>query len=271
MKTLSIALLAALTAGTVQAQTLIPTPETAQPAAMLPTLPPSPEFSDPMADLEIDPNASQYQFERSSLRALNVQDPIEGLNRRIYRFNGQFDEYVYLPVVNAYKWATPKFVRTGVSNVFSNLADIPNLGNSLMQGKVEKSMRTTARLLFNTTLGVAGLFDVAKAMGLPQESEDFGQTLGRYGVPPGPYLVLPFLGPSSLRDTSGRIVDWSLEDYVSYLNNRDIMNDSPELYGLYAIDLRYRNGFRYGALDSPFEYDQVRYLYTKLRELQISQ
>ncbi|MFN3580072.1 MAG: VacJ family lipoprotein [Pseudomonas sp.] len=271
MKPLSIALLVALTAGSLQAQAQQAPPQEPPQLVMVPTLPASPEFRDPMADLEIDPNASQYQFERSSLRALNVQDPIEGFNRRIYRFNGQFDEHVYLPVVNAYKWATPKFLRTGVSNVFSNLADIPNLGNSLMQGKVEKSMRTTARLLFNTTLGVAGLFDVAKAMGLPQESEDFGQTLGRYGVPPGPYLVLPLLGPSSLRDATGRAVDWSLEDYVSYLNNRNIMNDNPELYGLYAVDLRYRNGFRYGALDSPFEYDQVRYLYTKLRELQISQ
>lgn len=266
MRKTTIALCLALFAAPLQAE------ETAEtPPVTVSTASAVPEYRDPLADLEIDPNASQYQFERSSLRALNVQDPIEGFNRRIYRFNGQFDYLVYLPVVRTYEWATPAFVRTGVSNVFANLADVPNLGNSILQGKVQRSMRTTARLLFNTTLGVVGLFDVAKAMGLPQEPEDFGQTLGVYGVPPGPYLILPFLGPSSLRDATGRAVDWSIEDASAFLNNRQIMNNNSWSYGLYAIDIRYKNGFRYGALDSPFEYDQVRYLYTKLREFQISQ
>lgn len=231
----------------------------------------TPEYHDPLAELTIDTEGSNYQFERSSLDALKIHDPIEGFNRRMYRFNGQFDEYVYLPVINAYEKATPRFVRTGVSNVFANLADIPNLANSLAQGKLQKSGRTTARLLFNTTLGVLGLFDVAKAMGLPQEPEDFGQTLGYYGVPTGPYLVLPLLGPSTLRDTTGRVIDWSVEDAAAYLDNRSHMNNNPWSYGLYAINLRYINGFRYGSLDSPFEYDQVRYLYIKLRELQINQ
>lgn len=232
---------------------------------------PIPEYRDPLLDLTIDAEGSNYQFERSSLDALKIHDPIEGFNRRVYRFNGQFDEYVYLPVVDAYETVTPRFVRTGVSNVFANLADVPNLANSLAQGKFQKSGRTTARLLFNTTLGVLGLFDVAKAMGLPQEPEDFGQTLGYYGVPTGPYLVLPLLGPSTLRDTTGKTIDWSIEDAAAYLDNRSYMNDNPWSYGLYAINLRYINGFRYGTLDSPFEYDQVRYLFIKLRELQIQQ
>ncbi|MFA5678625.1 MAG: VacJ family lipoprotein [Pseudomonas sp.] len=230
-----------------------------------------PEYHDPLVDLTIDTVGTNYQFERSSLDALKIHDPIEGFNRRMYRFNGQFDEYIYLPALNAYKTVTPRVVRTGVSNVFANLADVPNLANSLVQGKLKKSGRTTARLLFNTTLGVLGIFDVAKAMGLPQEPEDFGQTLGYYGVPTGPYLVLPLLGPSTLRDTAGRAVDWSIEDTAAYLDNRSYMNDNPWSYGLYAINLRYINGFRYGSLDSPFEYDQVRYLYIKLRELQIKQ
>lgn len=229
-----------------------------------------PPYRDPLTDLTIDMEGSNYQFERSSLEALKIHDPIEGFNRRMYRFNGQFDHYVYLPVVNTYRRLTPRFLRTGVSNVFANLADVPNLANSLAQGKLQKSGRTTARLLLNSTLGVVGVFDVAKAMGLPQEHEDFGQTLGYYGVPTGPYLVLPLLGPSTLRDTSGRAVDWSIEDTAAFLDNRRYMNDNPWSYGLYAIDLRYINGFRYGSLDSPFEYDQVRYLYIKLRELQIS-
>ncbi|MCO5784780.1 ABC transporter [Pseudomonas sp. G11-1] len=228
-----------------------------------------PSYRDALDGLTIDTEGTNYQFERSSLDALKIHDPIEGFNRRVYRFNGQFDEYVYLPVVGAYEWATPRFVRTGVSNVFANLADVPNLANSLAQGKLKKGARTTARLLFNTTLGVLGLFDVAKAMGLPQESEDFGQTLGYYGVPTGPYLVLPLLGPSTLRDTAGKAVDWSIEDAAAYLDNRRYMNQHPWSYGLYAVNLRYINGFRYGSLDSPFEYDQVRYFYIKLRELQI--
>lgn len=230
-----------------------------------------PPFRDALKDLSIDQSGKDYQFEHSSLAALKIHDPIEGFNRRMYRFNGQFDDYVYLPVVNTYEWLTPRFVRSGVSNVFANLADVPNLANSMAQGKGKKSMRTTARLLFNTTLGVLGLFDVAKAMGLPQESEDFGQTLGFYGAPAGPYLVLPLLGPSSLRDVSGGAVDWTIEDRAKYLDNRRYMNENPWAYPLFAINLRYINDFRYGSLDSPFEYDEVRYLYTKLRELEIKQ
>lgn len=228
-----------------------------------------PVYEDPLLELDIDASENRYQFERSSLRALKVQDPIEGLNRRVYRFNAQFDRYVYLPAVRTYVWATPSPVRTGVSNVFNNLRDIPNLGNSLLQGKFERSGQTTARLLFNSTFGLAGIFDVAEKMGLPQQDEDFGQTLGVWGVPPGPYIVIPFLGPSSLRDGTGRAVDWVFEDYVNYMQNRDFMNNYQATWGVWAIDLRYQTPFRYGALDSPFEYDQVRYLYTKLREFEV--
>ena len=228
-----------------------------------------PLYSDPLLELDIDESENRYQFERSSLRALKVQDPIEGLNRRIFRFNAQFDRYVYLPVVRTYAWATPRPVRTGVSNIFNNLGEIPNLGNSLLQGKFKRSGQTTARLLFNSIFGLAGIFDVAGKMGLPRQKEDFGQTLGVWGVPPGPYLVLPFLGPSSLRDGTGRTADWVLEDYVNYMHSRDVMNDYQATWGIWAIDLRYQTPFRYGALDSPFEYDQVRYLYTKLREFEV--
>lgn len=228
----------------------------------------TPEFRDPLLELDIEYSNNDWEFERSSLRALDVHDPFESINRRTYRFNARFDEYVYLPVLDGYRTVTPRPVRRGISNVFSNFSDVPNLANSALQGQGEKAMRTTARLLLNSTLGVLGIFDVAEKMGLPQEPEDFGQTLARYGMPPGPYLVLPFLGPSTLRDTSAMAVDWSLEDRANFLHYRDGMNRYPAAYGVYAIDLREQNGFRYGALDSPFEYDQVRYLYIKLRELQ---
>ncbi|SDU01058.1 MlaA family lipoprotein [Halopseudomonas salegens] len=237
-------------------------------AEQQPTEPTTPAFRDPLQELDIEYNTNDWEFERSSLLALDVYDPFEIINRRTYRFNARFDEYIYLPALEGYRTVTPRPVRQGVSNVFNNLADIPHLANSTLQGQGEKAMRTTARLLLNSTLGIVGIFDVAEKMGLPQEKEDFGQTLANYGVPPGPYLVLPLLGPSTLRDTSGLAVDWSIEDRVNYLGSRDTMNQHSWPYGLYALDLRKQNGFRYGALDSPFEYDQVRYLYIKLRELQ---
>lgn len=233
--------------------------------------PVAPEFRDPLVELELGYSDSDWAFQRSSLRALNVHDPLESVNRRLYRFNARFDEIIYLPAVDAYQWATPQPVRQGISNIFNNLSDVPSLANSALQGRAEKAMRTTARLLLNSTLGVLGIFDVAKKMGLPREPEDFGQTLAHYGVPPGPYLVLPLLGPSSLRDASGLAVDWRIEDRANFLQKRHQMNSQPWTYGIYALDLRQQNGFRYGALDSPFEYDQVRYLYIKLRELQSSQ
>jgi phospholipid-binding lipoprotein MlaA len=118
---------------------------------------------------------------------------------------------VFLPVVDGYRYVTPSFLRTGVSNFFNNLGDVPNLLNSLLQLKGHRSMETTGRLLLNTTIGIAGLWDPATAMGLPRQTEDFGQTLGFYGVPAGAYLVLPILGPSNLRDTGGLIVDYSAE------------------------------------------------------------
>jgi len=228
-----------------------------------------PAYQDALTELDIDERDNRYQFERSSLRALNVQDPLEGMNRLTYRFNGEFDRYVYLPVVRGYVWATPKFLRTGVSNVTNNLRDIPHLANSILQLKFDRSASTTARLLFNSILGIGGIFDVASAMGLEAQPEDFGQTLGHYGVPPGPYLVIPFLGPSSLRDGTGYAIDWVIDDQVNFMEHRDYMSEQPYTWGLWAIDLRYQTAFRYGALDSPFEYDQVRYLYTKLREFQV--
>ena len=142
-------------------------------------------FTDPLKELKFNPGLDQREFERSTLTALNVYDPFESVNRRLYHFNYRFDQWVFLPVVNGYRYITPSFVRTGVSNFFSNLGDVPNLLNSLLQFKGKRSMEITARLLFNTTLGVAGLWDPATKMGLPHQSEDFGQTLGFYGVPGG--------------------------------------------------------------------------------------
>lgn len=229
-------------------------------------------FTRPLERLTFNPGLDQREFERSTLLALAIPDPLEPWNRRVYHFNQRFDEWVLLPVVNTYQAVTPRVVRTGVSNFFNNLADVGSLANSLLQLKGKRSMEITARVLFNSTFGLLGFWDVASHMGLPRHREDFGQTLGAWGVPPGPYLVLPFLGPSSLRDATGLVTDFLVEGEIDYLSVSEAANHGhPEIYGLRVIDLRYQTGFRYGQLNSPFEYEKVRYVYTKARELQIAE
>lgn len=228
-------------------------------------------FKEPLSKLKFNPGLDQREFERSTLNALNVYDPLESWNRRVYHFNYRFDQWVFLPVVDGYRYVTPSFVRTGVSNFFNNLGDVPNLMNSLLQFKGKRSMETTARLLLNTTIGVAGLWDPATSMGLPRQSEDFGQTLGFYGVPAGAYFVLPIFGPSNLRDTSGLLVDYTAESEINFLNVSKVSANHPELLLLRGVDKRYQTTFRYGQLNSPFEYEKVRYVYTESRKLQIAE
>ncbi len=227
-------------------------------------------FTQPLKTLNFNPGLDQREFERSTLNALNVYDPLESWNRRVYHFNYRVDEWVFLPVVRGYKYVTPRFVRSGVSNFFSNLGEIPSLANSLLQLKGKRSLTTTGRLLVNTTLGVVGLWDPATHFGWLKQREDFGQTLGFYGVPEGPYLMLPLLGPSNARDTGGLVADFSLESQVNYLNVADYSSDHPEVTGLKVLDQRASTAFRYGQLNSPFEYDKIRYVYTEARKLQIA-
>ncbi|HCH0431538.1 TPA: VacJ family lipoprotein [Pseudomonas aeruginosa] len=220
-------------------------------------------FSRPLDQLKFNPGLDQREFERATLDALNMYDPWESWNRRVYHFNYRFDEWVFLPVVRGYEYVTPHFVRSGVSNFFDNLGDVPNLLNNLAQLKGKAAMETTARLLFNTTFGVLGLWDPATKMGLHKRSEDFGQTLGFYGVGSGPYLVLPILGPSNLRDTGGLVVDYVGEYQVNYLNVPQTSGDHPEITALRVVDRRYNTSFRYGQMNSPFEYEKLRYIYTE--------
>ncbi|MBA6120810.1 MULTISPECIES: VacJ family lipoprotein [Pseudomonas] len=236
-----------------------------------PLVPESDGFLDPLRELKFNPGLDQREFERSTLEALNVYDPLESVNRRIYHFNYRLDQWVLLPLVNGYQYVTPSFVRTGVSNFFNNLGDVPNLFNSVLQLKAKRSAEITARLMFNTIIGVGGLWDPATSMGLPRQSEDFGQTLGFYGVPEGPYLMLPLLGPSNLRDTTGLAVDYAGEQSINYLNVADASKDHPEIFALRVVDKRYNTKFRYGQLNSPFEYEKVRYVYTQSRKLQIAE
>jgi phospholipid-binding lipoprotein MlaA len=137
----------------------------------------------------------------------NNDDPIEPVNRGIFWFNGKLDDYVMVPAAKGWKWVLPAAARQSVTNFFQNLLMPIDLVNNLLQAKLVRSGVTLARFGVNTTVGVVGLFDPATGWGLERYHEDFGQTLGYWGVPPGPYLVLPFWGPSDPRDAVGLTVD----------------------------------------------------------------
>lgn len=136
------------------------------------------------------------------------RDPLEGVNRAMYAFNDAVDENALQPAARLYRNVTPSGLRDGVRNFFSNLDDLYIGANNLLQGKVEQAMSDLMRVAVNTTLGLFGVLDWASDMGLEKHNEDFGQTLARWGVGDGPYLVLPLLGPSTLRDTAALPVDW---------------------------------------------------------------
>jgi phospholipid-binding lipoprotein MlaA len=138
-------------------------------------------------------------------------DPWEGFNRPMYEFNDALDRHVAKPLAIGYQRGVPPAVRTAIGNFIANLDDLLTVGNDLLQLKGQQAASDFARFVVNSTLGVFGLFDVATPMGLNKNSEDFGQTLGYWGLPSGPYLVLPLLGPSSLRDSVGLATDWSLD------------------------------------------------------------
>lgn len=161
-------------------------------------------------------------------------DPLERLNRKIYSFNQVLDRTVLKPVAEVYQEYLPQVVRTGVGNFFRNLWEPTNILNSLLQGKIARAGNDTARFIANSTVGLLGLVDVATRWGLPRSNEDFGQTLGVWGTAEGPYLVLPFFGPRTLRDTVGFVADW-YTDPVTYIEP-DVTRWG--IRGVYYVDER---------------------------------
>ena len=142
----------------------------------------------------------------------SIQDPLEPLNRAIFEFNESFDQVLLKPVAEGYRAVLPEMVRTGVTNFFSNIDDVWIAANNLLQGKPENALQDVMRVAINTVIGLGGLIDVASDAGLEKHNEDFGQTLGRWGIGSGPYIVLPFLGASTLRDGIGLFgVDYAVE------------------------------------------------------------
>ncbi len=218
------------------------------------------------------PAAADRDAARPAIAApvIEREDPFEGFNRSMYRFNFEFDEYVYLPIVRGYRFIVPRPARTGISNFFSNLGEIRNATNGVLQARPEVASRASIRFLVNSTIGILGIFDVATELGVDEQREDFGQTLGWWGVGAGPYLVLPVLGPSSVRDTAGLPADFAMGAFVppgAPVN--DVVYATPAPYPVQAVDARYSQDFRYYGSGSAFEYDLVRFFYFKAREAEV--
>ena len=147
----------------------------------------------------------------------NERDPWQGFNRSMYSFNDGLDRAILKPAAKGYQAITPDFVEQGVRNFFSNLDDVSVAVNNLLQGKIGNAFSDVGRIVVNSTIGVLGLFDVASPMGMRKHDEDFGQTLGKWGAGPGPYIMLPFFGPSTLRDSPSIVVDRVLLNPLTYV------------------------------------------------------
>ncbi len=177
----------------------------------------------------------------------NPADPLEPFNRAVFAFNDTVDTAVIKPVAKGYRRVVPGILRTGISNFFSNLEDVWISVNDVLQGKFQQGVDDFGRVLFNSTFGIAGIFDFASELGFQKHNEDFGQTLGWWGVGSGAYLVLPILGPSTIRDGFGLLLD-TQADLVFYIDGVPVHNS---LYGMRAI------GNRANLLDASSVIDQA--------------
>lgn len=198
----------------------------------------------------------------------NPNDPWETFNRQTHAFNMTMDEYILHPIAQGYADYVPQPVQSGVDNFFSNLGEPGNMLNNFLQGKFKEGAVSIARFLINTTVGIAGLFDVASHMNLEYSPEDFGETLGTWGVGPGPYIVWPLLGPSTARDTASIPVDWATYPPTYYFWGES--DKTPYAIGLAALDavnarakLLSTDGMLQTALDP---YVAVREAYLQNRE-----
>jgi len=163
------------------------------------------------------------------------RDPIEPVNRAVHSFNEGFDRAFLKPVAQGYRAVTPTIAQTGLRNFFSNLDDVTVVANDFLQFKLEQGTRDFMRLAFNSTFGLFGMIDIAGEMGLQKHNEDFGQTLGRWGIGAGPYLVLPFIGPGNLRDSTAFAIDTRHTDLARKLE--DVATRNPVL-GLRLVTQR---------------------------------
>ena len=194
---------------------------------------------------------------------MTTYDPWERLNRFTYRFNARFDEAIFLPVTNAYR-RVPSPIRSGVHNFFGNLSEVDSVVNYALQWRLKLGLRSLGRFVINSTIGIGGLFDTAAKLKLAPAPTGLSTTLAKWGMHPGPYLVLPLLGPSTLRDGLGFLGDYgtSYAIDVAKLYRGDV---SWGLGTVNAVDQRTNVNFRYYASGSPFEYEVIRFLYVRKR------
>lgn len=169
---------------------------------------------------------------------LDNKDPLETVNRGVYQFNEVADNTVFKPVAKAYKAVTPSPIRKGINNFFSNLKSITTVVNDILQLKFAHAFTDAGRFVINSTFGLAGFIDVASMDNIPVHTEDFGQTLGHWGVGNGAYLVLPFIGPSTVRDTTGFIVDTTTSDPITYTHNIGEIRLHNQLRAIQFLDKR---------------------------------
>jgi phospholipid-binding lipoprotein MlaA len=195
----------------------------------------------------------------------NPNDPYEKSNRKVFEFNNKIDKLFLRPVTDFYDKATPEFAQTSITNFFANLDDIRISINNLLQGNVVESMSDITRFFINSIFGLGGFFDVASEMGLEKHSEDFGQTLGKWGAKPGPYLMLPFLGPSTTRDAFTFVGDTALAPALS-------LDDNAARVGLISLDLinTYSAFTGIADIESKDQYAFLRDAYLERRKYEVN-
>ena len=216
-----------------------------------------------------------YIVSNQVFQLTGINDSLEPFNRRMYAFNTQIDKKIVYPASRIYAAVVPKPIRKGISNFYSNFSEIPTFVNSVLQLKPGKAVNALGRFVVNSTVGVLGVADVAKNMGMKRDPETMGDTLGHYGVKTGPFLVLPVLGPSDLRDAVGAGIDLISEGAVRRVEklffdtgvfDKNVYGfTKPVVTGLNASSMI---GMRYGDLNSPFEYDLVKAIYYNYRKIQ---
>jgi phospholipid-binding lipoprotein MlaA len=214
-------------------------------------------------DASQETNAAPPLLTPADAPPMYTYDPWERLNRFTYRFNARFDEAIFLPAANAYR-RTPRPLQSGVHNFFGNLAEIDSTINYTLQWRLKYGLRSLERLVINSTLGIGGLIDVATKLKLPGNPTGFATTLAKWGMHPGPYLVIPLLGPSTLRDGVGFLADYGTEYGINVFGLYR-GNVSWGLGTANAIDQRANIDFRYYSSGSPFEYETIRFLYVRKR------
>ena len=226
-----------------------------------------------LEELDEDYIASSQVFQLTG-----INDSLEPFNRRMYAFNTQLDRKVLYPASRVYSAVVPKPIRKGISNFYNNFSEIPTFVNSLLQLKPGKAVNALGRFVVNSTVGILGVADVAKNMGMKRDPETMGDTLGHYGVGTGSYLVLPMFGPSNIRDAIGTGIDTVTEGAVRGVAEEKLFFDTgvfdKTVYGftrpvVTGLNARSMLSMRYGDLNSPFEYDLVRALYHNYRKIQV--